>query len=572
MLKHGLFALVLALFLYVPAQAQELGSRAACNISEGEQQVTGRTPPNLIGRRISDFQNRFDFRQILVSGSEPRGTIVNQSPKPRERTFRNFLVLCVSAGNLPAPQSRAPVKCPDGTIMRPGETCPPPKRPRRCLDGSRVAADQRCPVDQPQLPPASPPVHQCRDGSVIPRDQRCPPPPELPPPVHQCRDGSVIPRDQRCPPPPALPPLGQLQRCADGNLIPVTQTCPREVKECSDGSVIYADENCPAEATPAPARKVCPDKSVVLVTDTCPVAHPPVTKCPEGSVAPVSGTCPPATTPTRKCADGSVVAVSAKCPPPTVPTKKCPGGSVVPDTESCPPPPCENGSIRNPATGRCEAPPCENGSVRNPATGRCEPLPPPPCDHGTLNPATGKCEPPCPQGSTFNLSTGQCTRACSDGSVAGPSATCSQPPVLVPELTGRTEQDAIDSLSQAGLVSTRKGWLESNAPRGTVVFTIPGAGSRVQQHSQIMYLLSAGPSPPPKFRLFLLIGIGAAAAIAAAAAWLVIPKRPRISVSLVGAPTTAVAWGEPIEPQVDVEMPPVTSKVEFPPYKDRSDE
>jgi hypothetical protein len=540
-LRHGLCALFLAWFLCLPAQAQQLKSREACDLSVREQPVEGSTLPSFVGTRISDFRYNVQKRVIPVSGSEPRGTIVNQWPKPGNPPYRNSVLLCVSAGNVASrpSESRLPTRqCPDGSPMRAEESCPAPQEFKTCWDGSRIPTDQRCPRRRPPIDPSQL-LQRCPDGSFVLIIQSCP--------------------SASTPPEPAPPPRPRLQRCPNGNLIPLTETCPRPTIECPDGSVIWADDECPTQAPPA--MKECPDGSTIATSGKCPPPTPPRTKqCPGGLVLAIAEPCPaPPQRKTKQCPGGLVVAIAEPCPaPPPQKTNQCPGGLVVAIAEPCPAPP-------PPKTKQCPG---------GPAVPVAEPCPPPPCAHGTRNPATGRCEPVCQPGSTYDSGTRQCEPpTCQEGAKYNPATgRCQQTPstAVVPELAGKGERYAIDSLRNAGFTFVGVCCVQSNIVRGNVAFTKPRGGSRLPPQSQIIYVLSTGPVGRPS--LLLLIGAVAAGLIGAAAAWVFIPKRPRISVRIPVAPAVAVAWGDPIQAVIDVEMPTVTSNVEFPPYKDPGDE
>jgi hypothetical protein len=132
-------------------------------------------------------------------------------------------------------------------------------------------------------------------------------------------------------------------------------------------------------------------------------------------------------------------------------------------------------------------------------------------------------------------------------------------------VSGETEEQAVWALKQAGFAVRPDCCEKSRYGKGRVVFTRPGAGELIPKGSVVGYMLSK-----PRWPAWLLI-LGGLATLAAVAvlSWLAIPKRPRISVQLPETPTAEVTWGDPIAPEVEVTMPPITSNVEFPPYKER---
>jgi beta-lactam-binding protein with PASTA domain len=138
--------------------------------------------------------------------------------------------------------------------------------------------------------------------------------------------------------------------------------------------------------------------------------------------------------------------------------------------------------------------------------------------------------------------------------------------VRVPDVSGETEQQAIDALAQAGLRPSGECCIQSSLPKGRVVYTEPSAGEQIASGTRVTYMLSEGSGWPTW--LLILVGLASAAAVAALA-WLAIPKRPRISVRLPLDPTATVVWGDPISPDIETAIPAITSTVEFPPYKER---
>jgi hypothetical protein len=132
-------------------------------------------------------------------------------------------------------------------------------------------------------------------------------------------------------------------------------------------------------------------------------------------------------------------------------------------------------------------------------------------------------------------------------------------------VSGETEEQAVWTLKQAGFAVQSECCEKSRYEKGRVVFTQPGASELTPKGSVVAYMLSK-----PRWPTWLLIIGGLATlAVVAVLSWLAIPKRPRISVRLPETPTAGVTWGDPIAPEVEVTMPPITSNVEFPPYKER---
>ena len=86
-----LFLMFLGVSLSVSAHAQELQNRSICDRATTlRERANGLPAPRgLIGRNISNVRSelsQYRVSSVSVSGAEPRGTIVNQLPKPGEPT------------------------------------------------------------------------------------------------------------------------------------------------------------------------------------------------------------------------------------------------------------------------------------------------------------------------------------------------------------------------------------------------------------------------------------------------------------------------------------------------------
>jgi len=92
------------------------------------------------------------------------------------------------------------------------------------------------------------------------------------------------------------------------------------------------------------------------------------------------------------------------------------------------------------------------------------------------------------------------------GSAPGRDASVSltvgvRPHVRVPDVRGRSEDDALAVLRAAGFVSTRRVVRKSDkVPEGHVVRTRPRAGSQVSAGSRISYVLADAPRPTGRER------------------------------------------------------------------------
>ncbi len=74
-----------------------------------------------------------------------------------------------------------------------------------------------------------------------------------------------------------------------------------------------------------------------------------------------------------------------------------------------------------------------------------------------------------------------------------------QPTVVVPNLTGLAEADALNALTQAGLqAGVRSTQFDPSIASGQVVSSNPRAGVPVQKGTTVDYVVSMGPSPTPE--------------------------------------------------------------------------
>lgn len=117
---------------------------------------------------------------------------------------------------------------------------------------------------------------------------------------------------------------------------PPTQTCP-------DGTVILTTQQCPVPPPPPPPTQTCADGTVIPTTQPCPEPPPPTQTCADGTVIPSTQPCPlppPPPPATQTCWDGSVIPTAETCPVKPTPVQ-CPDGTTVPQGQTCPvaPPP-----------------------------------------------------------------------------------------------------------------------------------------------------------------------------------------------------------------------------------------
>eukprot|EP00771_Trimastix_marina_P003992 gnl/Trimastix_PCT/717.p1 GENE.gnl/Trimastix_PCT/717~~gnl/Trimastix_PCT/717.p1 ORF type:complete len:938 (+),score=214.92 gnl/Trimastix_PCT/717:41-2854(+) len=120
----------------------------------------------------------------------------------------------------------------------------PPWRPHRCYDGICVARPEDC-ANGTTCPPEAP--HRCQDGRCVADAEHCPPgggcPPEYP---KICPDGSCVGLEDECPAMAGCP-TGQI-RCPDGQCrekCPEYNGCPPQYPIlCPDGRCSIDEEGC----------------------------------------------------------------------------------------------------------------------------------------------------------------------------------------------------------------------------------------------------------------------------------------------------------------------------------------
>jgi serine/threonine-protein kinase len=70
----------------------------------------------------------------------------------------------------------------------------------------------------------------------------------------------------------------------------------------------------------------------------------------------------------------------------------------------------------------------------------------------------------------------------------------SRPDVIVPDVRGRDEEDALRALADAGLGTARRVMRRSDSvPEGHIVRTRPRAGAEVPTGSRVSYVVGVGP-------------------------------------------------------------------------------
>ncbi|MDY7105850.1 MAG: DUF6777 domain-containing protein [Actinomycetota bacterium] len=69
--------------------------------------------------------------------------------------------------------------------------------------------------------------------------------------------------------------------------------------------------------------------------------------------------------------------------------------------------------------------------------------------------------------------------------------------ILVPDVAGLTEDDAVDELEARGLVVTIVGKADDEVEPGRVVITDPPAGSEIGDGDEVLVIVSTGPEEPP---------------------------------------------------------------------------
>lgn len=278
----------------------------------------------------------------------------------------------------------------------PAATPPRPIHPSRCFEGMIRNATGHC---------------ACPAGEIF-RGQRC---------VRESQSASpfVSPTVM----PPIVPPIRPREViCSDGSRVPAGSVCPpvrTSGVQCPDGAHVSDYERC---------RKRCPDGSVVLVRDQCPVASPRTRQpsgvlCPDGSRATHSEFC------NKRCPDGRLVQAHASCTPPQQqlpPSQRQPGGFL-----------CSDGS-RAPAKSLCRRL-CQDGrsvlmheSCPSPQQQQQPPAQKQPtgvhCPDGSRAPSLSKCHKRCANGRVVLL-----WEACTTPS-RPPATKC--PAGTVPDSTG----------------------------------------------------------------------------------------------------------------------------------------
>lgn len=258
-----------------------------------------------------------------------------------------------SAGSTPCPPGQflfkgecrggvvGPQQCPDGQLTSRGIPCPPSPAQGK-IDAAQAGQGGGINKSAPICPTGQFLFNgECRTGGVLAGPKTCASGQKIavgqlcPEEIAANKKTETVCAGNRRPLPNGLCPESAASTSAPPVICPDGRPIPPGRKECVFGGGINKSAPIGASAATCPPgqisvngvcktggivspvkTKVCPDKSIVLATATCPIAVGP--------------------TPTKACPDGSRVPATANCPNQT---KTCPGGSRVPVTAECPKPP-----------------------------------------------------------------------------------------------------------------------------------------------------------------------------------------------------------------------------------------